>query len=68
MALDGYDWLASGSGRIPRERRDTHCVGGWVGQGAGRDVLEKGKAIACTRTKSYGRKALGVRRFNWSWL
>jgi hypothetical protein len=48
MALDGCDWLASGPGRIPWERRGTHCVEGWVGEGAGRGILEKGKAIACT--------------------
>jgi len=64
MALDGCDWLASGSGRIPRETRGTRCIGGWVGQ----DVLEKGKAIVCTSTKSYVRKAWGVRRFDGSWL
>ena len=58
MTLDGCDWLASGPGRIPWERRGTLCVEGLVSEGAGRGVLEEGKAIACTehvRNRTVGR-------------
>jgi len=38
----GCVWSASRPGRLyPRERRGTHCTGGWVGPGAGLDSCGK---------------------------
>ena len=43
-ALDGDGWSTPRPGRFtPRERPDTHCIGGWVGPRAGLDVCRKSR-------------------------
>ena len=40
-ALDGGGWSTPRTGRYPRERPGTHCIGGWVGTRAGLDGCRK---------------------------
>jgi hypothetical protein len=44
--LEGGVWSASHPGRLyPRERPGTHCIGGWVGPGAGMDRCGKSRPV-----------------------
>jgi hypothetical protein len=40
-----WGWVVSTTPRplYPRERRGTHCIGGWVGPRVGLDVCEKSR-------------------------
>jgi hypothetical protein len=58
-ALDGGEWSASNPGRFtPGERAPgTYCIEGWVGSGAGLDIVKKRKIFCPAGNLSPGRPA-----------
>jgi hypothetical protein len=48
-ALDGGEWSASRLGRFTSKGRapNIHCIGGWVGPGAGLDAVELRQTCFC---------------------
>jgi hypothetical protein len=60
-ALVGGEWSTSRPGRSTPEERapGTHCIGGWVGPGAGLDDVEKKKFLTLSglELQRFGRPA-----------